>query len=65
MRKHFENIKDFALKEIRKSPFFWISVFVLFAIVVEIGFEISPFVSTIIQWIFNLGLTAAIISLVH
>jgi trk system potassium uptake protein len=65
MRKHFENIKDFVLKEIRKSLFFWISVFVLFAIVVEIGFEISQFVSSIIQWIFNLGLTAAIISLLH
>jgi len=65
MRKHFENIKDFVLKELKGFPFFWLSLFVLFTIVVEIGFKVSPFVNLSIHWIYNLGLAAAIISLVY
>src|SRR5690606_28435055 len=62
---HFEHIKDFVLKELRAFPFFWLSLFVLFTIVVEIGFKIAPFVNTSIHWVYNLGLAAAIISLIY
>ncbi len=65
MRKHIENIKHFVLKELKGFPFFWLSLFVLFIIVIEIGFKISPFIDTSIQWIYNLGLAVAIFSLVY
>lgn len=65
MQRLYKNIEKFLISEFKRTPFFWISIISILAVIIDIGFEALPVIDDGIQWVYTVALAIAVVSLIY